>query len=132
MNLHLFLTIINDISRSFTSDVKLLQTNLPAIERVMLIRTAWGLMFKHTAIGRCLRGRSHLCLVEPNFVLDLLSLLLRHAPEFNGCNMNHITSLQYLSTFTAKSKFKLVLYQTHITTNQQENHLNFLMCFILN
>lgn len=50
----------------------------------MLIRTAWGLMFKHTAVGRSLGGRSHLCLVEPHFVLDLLPLLLRHAPEFNG------------------------------------------------
>lgn len=58
--------------------------HLPAIERMMLIRTAWGLMFKHAAVGRSLGGRSHLCLVEPNFVLDLLPLLLRHAPEFNG------------------------------------------------
>lgn len=75
---------------------------------MMLIRTAWGLMFKHTAVGRSLGGRSHLCLVEPHFVLDLLPLLLRHAPEFNGwkeesddtqCNLTFAPKCLVGSTF---------------------------------
>lgn len=75
--------ILIKINLSFVDDF-FSESHSPAIERMMLIRTAWGLMFKHTAVGRSLGGRSHLCLVEPNFVLDLLPLLLRHAPEFNG------------------------------------------------
>jgi len=55
---------------------------------MVLIRTARRLMLEHAAVRRRLRGRPHLRPVESDLILDLLPLLLRHAPEFNGFEQN--------------------------------------------